>query len=190
MQRTDRMEDSGCKPVSNHIFLRELRLEDAEPMLEWLQTPDIYKTMQYDPNEQSIERCREFIKNSWGNELNVHCGITNDKGEYLGTVSLKNIDKERNNAEFAIGLRPKAIGCGIAGAALRAIMKKAFEELELNKVYLYVRCDNSRAIAFYKKHHLEYEGCFKEHIYVQGNYKDICWFALRRKMYGEWKKIC
>lgn len=70
---------------------------------------------------------------------------------------------------------------------MHAIMKKAFEELNLNKVYLYVRCDNEKAVAFYKKHHLEYEGCFKEHLYVRGEYKDIYWFALRRRGYEEWK---
>lgn len=187
-KETDRMDDSVYKPVlCNKISLRKLRIEDAKPMLEWMQTPEIYEKMQYDPHEQNIERCIKFIKNSWRDQTSVHYAVANHRGEYLGTVSLKNIDKERNNAEFGIALHPKAMGSGIGGLALHAIMKKAFEELNLNKVYLYVRCDNEKAVAFYKKHHLEYEGCFKEHLYVRGEYKDIYWFALRRRGYEEWK---
>lgn len=173
--------------LKDKVFLRKLELTDAKPMLEWMTDPDIYKNMQYDPKEQNLEKCSAFIQNSWEDKENLHCAITNEQHEYLGTVSLKNIDRKNQNAEFAIALCPKAMGKGISAAALREIMKKAFEELNLNKVYLYVRSDNQRAVAFYKKNHLTYEGCFAEHLCVEGDYKDIYWFSLRKKEYEKWK---
>ncbi len=182
------MGDIMCKPIlKDEISLRKLELTDAEPMLEWMTDPDIYKNMQYDPEAQNLEKCRTFIRNSWEDRENLHCAITNRQQEYLGTVSLKNIDRKNKNAEFAIALCPKAMGKGVSASALREIMKKAFEEQNLNKVYLYVRSDNQRAVAFYKKNHLTYEGCFAEHLCVAGEYKDIYWFSLRKKEYENWK---
>lgn len=177
------------KTMGETVYLRRLELSDAEPMLEWMLEPSIYEKMQYNPKEQSLEKCMEFIKHSWTEKENLHYAITNGEKEYLGTVSLKNVDRVNNNAEFAIALHPKAIGKQIASTALRLIMEIAFEELKLNKVYLYVRSDNARAIAFYKKNHLEYEGCFKEQLKIGESYKDIYWYALRRIEYPCWKQI-
>lgn len=184
------MGDSMCKSVlKDHIRLRRLELADAEPMLEWMLEPSIYEKMQYDPKVQNLERCKNFIQTSWTDDRNLHYAITNYAGEYLGTVSLKNIDHQNQNAEFAIALHPKAMGKGVSSIALKKIMEKAFDELNLHKVYLYVRSDNERAIAFYKKNHLEYEGCFKEHLSINGEYKDILWFALRNGEFEQWRRI-
>ena len=164
-------------------------MSDAESLLEWMQTPDIYEKMQYDPAKQSIETCRHFIEKSWNDDKNLHYAITNQKQIYLGTVSLKNIDCDNENAEFAIALHPTAMKRNIGTLALRLIMQVAFEELGLNKVYLYVRRDNERAIAFYEKNHLEQEGCFKEHLKIGESYKDIYWYALRKENYVAWKRM-
>lgn len=51
-----------------------------------------------------------------------------------------------------------------------------------------MRADNKRAIAFYKKNKMEFEGYAKESIFVEGEYKDILWFALRKRNYNEWNK--
>lgn len=174
--------------LDEDVSLRRLELRDAEPMLEWMLEPGIYEKMQYDPKEQSIERCQEFIQTSWVDENNHHYAITNETQEYLGTVSLKNIDNKNKNAEFAIALHPKAMGKGISAMALQEIMEKAFDELKLHKVYLYVRSDNKRAIAFYEKNQLKYEGCFEEHLYVDGEYIDLYWYALRRGDFELWRE--
>lgn len=176
--------------LHSKVFLRKLELTDGEPMLEWMRNPGIYQYMQYDYTEQTLERCYNFIQNSWENKENIHLAITNEKKEYLGTVSLKNIDIKNRNAEFAIVISPRFIGMGIGTIALRAIMKKAFEELDLHKVYLYVRSDNKKAIRFYKKNRLEYEGHFKEHLFIRNSYQDIDWFSLRKGNYIIWKNTC
>lgn len=169
------------------IFLRKLERTDALPMLHWMLDPEIYEYMQYNPAEQSLEKCQKFIEQSWESETDLHYAVTNSRCEYLGTVSLKNVDKNNGSAEFAIALCKDAIGKGTGTKALLEIMKVAFEEKGLHKVYLYVRSDNERAIAFYKKNRLNYEGCFREHICVRGEYKDIIWFALLSEQFHEWK---
>lgn len=175
------MTDSmGEVLAENVIKLRRLELADAKAMLEWLINPDIYEKMQYNPDEQSFEQCISFIKNSWKDQKNLHYAITDMTNEYMGTVSLKNIDIKNQNAELGIVLHPKAFGKGIGAEALRLIAIKAFDELNLHKIYLYVRQDNERAVKFYRKNGWKCEGEFKEHLFVHGEYKDIYWFALRK----------
>lgn len=168
--------------LKRDISLRRLELEDAVPMLEWLKNPDIYEKMQYDPEKQNMEQCIAFIKNSWKDQKNLHYAVTDSKNEYFGTVSLKNVDTQNKNAELGIVLHPKAFGKGIGAEALRLIAQIAFEEMDLHKIYLYVRQDNKRAVRFYRKNGWECEGDFKEHILARGEYKDIYWFALRKTM--------
>ncbi len=172
--------------LTEEIFLRKLELKDAEPMLEWLKNPAIYEKMQYNPENQSLERCRRFIEASWEDKENLHYAITNLKHEYLGTVSLKNVNNFHKNAELGIVIHPKMMGCGIGGQALKHIMYKAFQEMKLHKVYLCVRRDNERAVKFYEKYKFKLEGCHREQLFLYGQYRDIYWFALTEEEYVNW----
>lgn len=171
------------------LKLRKLQLDDAERMLEWMLDPNIYSKMQYDHNRINLDTCRLFIKNSWNDKLNLHWAIVDSNNDYMGTISLKNIDYKNKNAEFGVAMHPVYMRRGVATYALCEVAEKAFFELELNKIYLYVRCDNERAVLFYKKNHMEYEGCAKEHLFVDGEYKDVLWFSLRKGNYSEWREI-
>lgn len=173
----DRM---GEQILTQEFSLRRLELSDAEPMLEWMLTPDIYEKMQYNPQEQSLEKCQAFIKNSWENRTDLHYAITDNAKGYYGTISLKNVDLKNRNAELGIALHPKAIGKGVGAKALSLLVDKAFHELDLHKIYLYVRKDNERAVKFYKKNGWQLEGEFREHLYIRGEFKDIYWFSKKR----------
>lgn len=170
------------------VVLRKLQLGDANVMLDWMLNPEIYSKMQYDYKQVNIDKCKDFIKNSWDDKKNLHLAISNIKNDYLGSISLKNIDYKNKIAELGIVVHPAYSGRGIATLALYEIVKKAFFELELNKIYLYVRTDNKRAVLFYEKKQMELEGCSKEHLFIEGEYKDILWYSLRKKKYNEWKQ--
>lgn len=169
-----------------NITLRKLELKDAERMYEWMQNPDICRYMQYDFSGQTLEDCSNFIKKSWEDPENRHFAVADEKDVYMGTVSLKNIDCVNKNAEFAIVMHMDAMGTGAAGRALHRIAEKAFFEIQLNKIYLYVRTDNIRAVKFYEKQHLDLEGCFKQHLYCGEKFRDIRYYALLRSEYKTW----
>ena len=77
--------------------------------------------------------------------------IVNDQDEYMGTVSLKNIDRIRQCAEFAITIRKSAMGKGYSAYGMQEIISEGFELLHLKYIYWYVRKENMRAIKFYEK---------------------------------------
>lgn len=169
--------------------LRNLDLQDAEGMIEWMSNPNINQLLHFNSNQVSMKSAKVFIRESQNKTKNLHLAITDETNEYLGTVSLKNIDEENHNAEFAIALRQCAMGHGISKFALNAILDIAFHELELHRVYLYVRMDNIRAIKFYEKCHLRDEGIFVGHYCIDGVFKDLKWYAILSDEYDVWKLL-
>jgi diamine N-acetyltransferase len=160
------------------MYLRKICKKDAEYMLEWMSDPDLTRNFRFNAQNVSIESVIDFIDSAAIDSTNLHYAIADDEDEYLGTISLKGINHTDKNAEYAIALRKKAIGTGIASEATRLILKIAFSELKLNKVYLNVLSENSRAIRFYEKFGFEYEGEFKDHIYVRNQLKSLKWYAI------------
>lgn len=133
------------------ITLRELAIQDEPMMAEWMQDEDIVKNFNVDFRSiNKIDRI-QFIENGSKTSNSIHRAIIDNSNEYLGTVSLKNIDSLSKRAEYAIVLRRKAIGKGVAKEATKEILRKAFVELELEEVFLTVLCTNRRAIMFYEK---------------------------------------
>lgn len=129
--------------------LRKLKQEDAPLMLSWMHDQSVVGNMRGNFSAKTIDDCRAFIENSITNE-NIHLAIASDTDEYMGTVSLKNI--EDGSAEFAITVRAEAMGRGYSWFGMEEIIRKAFTELGLESVYWCVSRENTRAVRFYDKH--------------------------------------
>lgn len=157
--------------------LRQLKEKDAPLMLEWIKAEDATKNFRFNPDAMNMDTVLAFIANSFS-DTNRHYAICNDDDEYLGTVSLKNIDRYDENAEYAISMRECARGTGAAKFGTQEILKIAFCELGLKKVYLNVYEDNMRARRFYEKTGFSYEGCAKRHIKTADGRKSLCYYGI------------
>ncbi|MCI9478242.1 MAG: GNAT family N-acetyltransferase [Lachnospiraceae bacterium] len=134
------------------MYLRKFEQKDAVYMLEWMHDKEVTKDLAADFEKKQLKDAEEFIISNRQELKNLHLAIVSDTDEYMGTVSLKNIDKYAQNAEFAIIVRKRAMGKGYARYAMMEILRIAFEELELNCVYWCVSKKNKRALKFYEKH--------------------------------------
>ena len=163
--------------------LRKLNLNDAPGMFEWMKDPLCNKHFRFDPDKVTMESVKEFIKKAEKDPVNQHYAITNENDEYLGTISLKNINENDGNAEYAVALRSSVSGKGLGYKATMAVLDIAFNEMKLNRVYLNVWPENERAIALYIKCGFKLEGEFREHVYVRGEYKNLMWYGILRDEY-------
>lgn len=173
------MENNQLYEKDNHI-LRRLRADDINNMLEWMHDPTINKYYRNDFSKMTEELVAKFIANSF-DEVNQHFAFVNDKDEYLGTISLKNISQKDKNAEYSIATRKCAQGTGITYLATKELLGYAFDSLGLHRVYLNVLEDNFRANAFYKKCGFVFEGCFREHLFLDGEFKNLNWYGITRE---------
>lgn len=158
-------------------MLRRLEEKDAPFMLEWMHDETINCNFQYPFGEMTIEKVIDFIQHSFDEE-NQHFAIIDENDEYLGTISLKHISQKDRNAEYAIVSRKKAQGTGAAKQATQELLRYAFEELELHKVYLNVLEENARARKFYEKCGFVQEGFSKDAVRIHGKYESLAWYGI------------
>jgi RimJ/RimL family protein N-acetyltransferase len=68
-----------------------------------------------------------------------------------------------------IGMRGKGFG----GQAVRELLRWAFVELQLNRVFLKVAASNIAAVKTYKKCGFQEEGLLRQHYCFEGKFEDI-----------------
>lgn len=173
-----------------HIRLRPLTKKDAPLMLEWMHDADISRIFAKDMRSITLEQAEAFCVSAADpdiskKETNIHYAIVDDQDQYLGTISLKNISITNKNAELGLVTRKKVHGKNIANQALGLLLRKAFSDFGLHKVYLCVRPDNIQAIKFYKKYGFTHEGTAVDHVCIQGAFHSLLWFCMLAKDFCE-----
>lgn len=172
------------------IKLRKLEECDIDGMLEWINDLDIQKNFSDKMERVTEADARDFIRaanKDWHESYNLHLAVSEEEGGYLGTISLKNINFKAANAEYAISLRKQAQGRNIGYLATKEILKIAFTEMQLERVYLNVLSQNEKAIRLYERIGFVYEGEFLKHIYLRGQYMNLKWYRMLR---AEYEKSC
>lgn len=164
----------------NLVHLRNLEEKDAPLMLEWMHDPSIACFFRFDAMSMTGEKCIEYIRTANSDENSKHFAIADENDKYLGTISLKNIDYEKKEAEYAISTRKMAHGTGAAMVATKEILRIAFGELGLERVYLNVLAENTRANAFYQKVGFKPDICPTSSIIIDGKEKKLNWFLFSK----------
>ncbi len=110
-----------------------------------------------------------------------------ESGEFIGTVSLRNLDFKNRNAELAILIgEPENRGQGLGGEVLSALLDYAFGELGLYRVYLRVLAYNEPAIRLYRRLGFRGEGRLRAQVWREDTWHDVLVFGLLRDEWGTW----
>ena len=133
------------------MYLRKLQVKDAPLMLEWMHDESVVAKLAANFAAKTLDDCQNFIAASQGDTENLHLAIADDADTYMGTVSLKHIDRAAGTAEFAITVRACAMGKGFSRFGMESILKMGVTELGLPAIYWCVSPANTRAVRFYDK---------------------------------------
>ena len=163
------------------VRLRKYRYEDAYSVYDWINDPETVKYLgsgYKSPRsvDEIFERLRPFIEE----ELDGDCFAIadGDSDEYLGEITLFNIDRPAKCAEIAMVLRPSLQGRGIARAALSELIAYAFGAKGLERLYLKCFCANTRAMRLYRGAGFVTEGILRRHAYADGRVQDVAVMGL------------
>ena len=89
----------------------------------------------------------------------------------VGQIGFNRIDWEHQNGEMHIFVgEDQYRGQGYSDEMLNLFLKIAFDNLKLNKVWLKVNDDNTRAIRFYENMAFVREGLLKGHEFFEGEF--------------------
>lgn len=131
--------------------LRKLEMRDAPVMLSWMHDASVVEHLGANFAAKTLADCEAFIAASGTDGENLHLAVADGNDEYMGTVSLKHLDKARGTAEFAITVRKEAMGRGFSRYGMTRILEMGIRELGLKKIYWCVSPKNVRAVRFYDK---------------------------------------
>lgn len=159
--------------------LRELNLDDAKGMFCWFQDRAVTDFLHGDYSNYSIKDAERFIMYESKAQDEIHKAIVNDENKYVGTVSLRHIDRTEETAELAVVVQSDYFKKGYAWFAVAEILKYAFNTLTLRGIYWRVFSKNKRAIRFFDKHGFSMpdEDIPEEIKKRHSNEKDLVWYV-------------
>ena len=158
--------------------LRPLMEKDAPRMVEMMQDTRTTQYLQIGGPDYTLETALRFIASTADESENLHRAVVDGEDVYQGSVSLKHIDLEKKEAEYAISMHPQAQGKGAAKAASAGILELAWS-LGLERVYLNVLAENERANRFYQKFGFRYT--YTTDMAFRGRIKALNWYECRRE---------
>jgi diamine N-acetyltransferase len=164
------------------VSLRALATGDLERVFDWHNDPELYDSLGGHFRYVSREAEASWLSQRLGARDEVNLAIcVNVPPEHIGNIYLRNINWVDRNAELHTFIGDtEHRGKGYGSEAVRLILKHAFENLGLARVYLYVLASNSPAIAAYEKCGFVKEGRLSGHVFKKGSFEDLLVMGLCR----------
>ena len=169
------------------VRLRALEKADVEREYRWINDQEVtqYLAARY---PMSMTQEEEFIeRQSRPGYSGLALAIETKKGEHIGNISLVGpTHPEERMAPLGIMLGEREYWSrGYGTDAIRTLLAFAFQEMNLNRVWLQVHEDNARAIACYKKCGFVEEGRLRQHWFKGGHYHDMIAMGILRGEFEE-----
>lgn len=157
-------EESDMKLSYDDVFLREFEEGDIPQKIEWINDPENHRYLHYEIPLR-IDKTTDWFLNK-NNSTRMDLTIVYD-GRPVGVIGLLGIDMKNRKAEYYITVGDKEYKRkGIGFKASKALLRYAFDELKLHKVFLMVDSENQVAVNLYEKIGFVLEGIFKDDLYV------------------------
>jgi RimJ/RimL family protein N-acetyltransferase len=103
----------------------------------------------------------------------------------IGSCSIFAIDHKNRSGELGIIIGEKDYwGKGCGSDAVLTLLRVAFGEFNLNRVYLRVLAENKRAIRAYEKCGFQHEGTARQALFREGQYHDMHLMAI---LFEDWQ---
>src|SRR5262245_23817354 len=156
-----------------------LSVENLGGVMTWVNDREV---MQYFANRQTDVTPEEERR-----YLEMLIASKNDRAwsvyagdDYVGQTSINQIYWPARNGRVFLVVRKAMQHRGHGTAMLRGLMRLAWEDLDLTKLWLIVRKDNRPAQAMYLEQGFDFEGVLRDEYHVGGRFHDMVRMAVLR----------
>jgi RimJ/RimL family protein N-acetyltransferase len=167
------------------VKLRALEeLDAAAYAAAYLEDSELGRLQGYesDPDEdrarQKVSRSHEAAERGEGIELAICDAAT---GDFVGVISLLEVDRQRGRCELAYWLIPRARGNGLVDAAIILVLDWVFVELDLLRVEIATTAENHRSQDVARRHGFAREALQRQRDIERGRRVDVIQFGLLRE---------
>jgi len=158
------------------VRLRPIERDDLPRFVEWFSDPEVrrYLSMYLPLSLAQEERWFEHLLEQLEKQKVVMLTIETSEGADIGNVSLFDIHWKERHAELGIMIGERDYWSqGYGSDAVQTMLRVAFEEMNLHRVFLRVHADNARGIRCYEKVGFQKEGTLRESVFREGTYHDM-----------------
>ncbi|MHA2602435.1 MAG: GNAT family N-acetyltransferase [Candidatus Thorarchaeota archaeon SMTZ1-83] len=160
------------------VKLRALEMSDLDNIMKGWNNFEMRRFLAHAmPMSQNAER--EWLERAtkakpW-QDGNITLAVEDKKtAEFLGTVSLFDMSKQMQRAEFGIAIHnPENFGKGYGTDATKVMLWIGFQVLGLNSIYLYTASYNVRGQKAYEKSGFKRIGEFRQAVFMEGQFHDL-----------------
>ena len=161
--------------AGEHVILRAFERDDAERCYRWMNDPNIMRTLKgrypiaFSNELQWLERAMQ------PSVTERHFAVERrDDRTHIGNASVHDIDWVSRTAWFGLFIgEPTAWNRGFGGDAIGALVRFAFDEMNLTKLRINVFDYNDRAKHVLEAHGFVQEGRLRRDFYREGTWHDL-----------------
>ena len=169
------------------LRLRKLQMRDAQDIYHYSRDAEVARHVLWEAHRSigdsraylryMLRRYRNHEPASWGIEWL-------ETGQIIGTIGFMWIQDENASAEVGYSLAREFWNRGIMTEALMAVIRYAFDGLDLNRVEAQHETTNPASGAVMRKCHMTREGTLRSRLFNKGHYVDVELYAILRKDYN------
>ncbi len=161
--------------LGEKVRLRPIERDDLPNYVRWFADPEVRRHLAlYLPlSLAQEERWYEGLLARMARNEDIVLAIETYEQVHIGSIGLHRINWKDRNAELGIAIGEKDYwDKGYGTDAIRALLRLAFEEMNLHRIYLWVDADNVRGIRCYEKCGFQQEGVLRDAAFREGRYRD------------------
>lgn len=164
------------------VYLRPMTCEDTDRIVAWRNQEAVRRNFIYQElfTRESHEHWIHTMVETGRVVQMIICETEGNRP--VGSVYLRDIDRQHKKAEYGIFIGGEgARGKGYGTMAAWLMIRYAFEELGLHRLFLRAFADNGQAIRSYEKAGFEREAYLREDVCIDGHYRDIVLMGIINK---------
>lgn len=165
--------------MQSEVRLEPLAMEHLPHVMTWVNDREVMQYFATRQTEISEAEERAYLASLLASRSDRAYSIFAGDA-YVGQCSINQIYWPAKNGRVFLAITRAAQHRGYGTAALRALIARAWDDLDLHKLWLIVRRDNRPAQAMYLKLGFDFEGVLKDEYCVGGRYFDMVRMGLLR----------
>lgn len=166
------------------VRLRAVERSDIPTFVRWYNDPEVRQYLNmYEPvSTEREERWFEELQKQENDRVYAIEARIGEEWVHIGNIGLHRIRWKDRCAILGIAIGEKQYwGQGYGTDAIRALLRFAFEEMNLQRVELEVLDFNTRARRCYEKVGFRYEGTRRRAVFSGGTYHDSLMMGILRE---------
>lgn len=161
-----------------HLLLRPWVDKDLPALTQLRNDVELQGQLLARPRGSNQEQVKEWLQGFAQDSQSIFLVIADKSDDVAGFIQVKHMDALNRRAEMGVGLIKGHTGKGLGSEAIGLLGRYLKDAWNLRKLILQVRADNPLAIGAYKKCGFQTCGVWREHVFIEGQWRDVAMMEL------------